>query len=166
VPALSQGKRGMKPEHLSSLCCTFNWIFSLNVPTMLVCRGFRKMARADIDDQKFTDLLLGEFPQLRDDVHESHGLVHLQMMEFVLFTDKASMAGDWATVERCLRLADTLLRYGDVTIRNAIHVSYLESLPREGEGHDRIRKMMTPELRQAWDNILAYLSALRSNDTP
>src|SRR5262245_18157227 len=117
------------------------------------------MAQGKIDKQKFSNLLLAEFPELRDDVHEWRDQEHLQMMEFVRFTDEASKAGDWATVERCLVLADTLLRYGDATIRNAVNVSYLESLPRDGDIHGRIRKMMTPELRQAWENILAYLSA-------
>lgn len=87
------------------------------------------------------------------------------MMEFQVLTEKASTAGDWPTVDRCLKLADTLLRNGDPEIRNAIHVSYLEQLPRVGEVHDRIREMMTPELGQAWDNILSYLSALGDGDT-
>jgi hypothetical protein len=116
------------------------------------------MVQRQIDDLKFAELLVREFPQLRDDVDEWQALEHLQMMEFVLLTEKASKAGDWGTVERCLRLADTLLRDGNARIKNAVHVSYLESLPREGEAHDRIRAVMTPELRQAWDRVLAYLS--------
>jgi hypothetical protein len=118
---------------------------------------------AEIDWQKFAELLVAEFPQLRDDVHESSGLLHLQMMEFYLVTETAINARGWATVERCLRLADTFLHDGDAEIRNAIHVSYLESLPREGDDHDRIREVMTPDLRKAWDDILAYLSTLRDN---
>jgi hypothetical protein len=121
------------------------------------------MAHAEIDGQKFTNLLLGEFPQLRDDVREWSGLLHLQMMEFHVVTERAIDAGDWTTVEKCLRLADTLLHHGDAEIRNAIHVSYLEHLPRKGDGHDRIRELMTPDLRKAWDDILAYLSTLHGN---
>jgi hypothetical protein len=121
------------------------------------------MAEAEIDGQKFAELLLGEFPQLRDDVHEWTGLPHLQMVEFQLLTEKAIDSGDWRTVERCLRLADTILHDGDAEIINAIHVSYLESLPREGDSHDRVREMMTPDLRKAWDDILAYLSTVRDN---
>jgi hypothetical protein len=94
-------------------------------------------------------------------IHEWHDLVHLQMMEFILVTENAIKARDWATVERCLKLADTLLHDGDAEIKNALHVSYLEHLPREGAMHDQIRETMTPELRLAWDNILTYLSALR-----
>jgi len=121
------------------------------------------MAQAEIDRQKFAELLLAEFPQLRDDVREWSGLLHLQMMEFHLVTEKAINAGDWTTVEKCLRLADTLLHDGDAEIRNAIRVSYLEHLPREGDKHGRIRELMTPDLRKAWNDLLAYLSTLRGN---
>jgi hypothetical protein len=36
------------------------------------------MTQAQIDGQKLAELLLIEFPELRDDLQESHGLVHLQ----------------------------------------------------------------------------------------
>ena len=64
------------------------------------------------------------------------------MMEFMLLTLRACKRGDWETVETCLRLADELLRLGDSKIKNAVYVSYLESLPRKGEVHDRLRKMV------------------------
>jgi hypothetical protein len=118
------------------------------------------MVQAQIDELRFAELVLTEFPQLRDDFQEHQGLVHLQMMEFELFTKRACKDGDWKTVERCLQLADKLLRFGDSNINNAVYVSYLESLPRTGEVHDRLQKMMTTELRKGWDDILAYLSKL------
>src|SRR5580704_11140965 len=118
------------------------------------------MTQAEIDSKKFVELLLAEFPELRDEAQECQGLVHLQMMEFALFTDRASKRGDWKSVDRCLRLADKLLRLGDYEISNAIYVSYLECLPRKGEIHDRLRKIMTTHLRKGWDDILGYLSKL------
>jgi hypothetical protein len=118
------------------------------------------MTQVPIDDQRFAELLLLEFPELRDEIREWQGLGHLQMMEFVLFTERACARGDWETVEKCLRLADRLLRFGDSKVNNAVYVSYLESLPRKGAVHDRLRKIMTNDLRKAWDDILAYLSKL------
>jgi hypothetical protein len=118
------------------------------------------MTQAQIDGQKFAELLLMEFPELRVEIQESQGLEHLQMMEFMLFTVRACERAEWATVEKCLRLADELLRLGDSKIKNAVYVSYLESLPRKGEVHDRLRKMMTSDQRKGWDEILAYLSKL------
>lgn len=118
------------------------------------------MAQAQIDAQKCAELLLIEFPELREEIQQSQGLGHLQIIEFVVFTQHACKRGDWVTAEKCLRLADKLLRYGDYNVSNAVYVSNLECLPRKGEVHDRLRKMMTSDLRTGWDEILAYLSKL------
>jgi hypothetical protein len=118
------------------------------------------MIQTQIDGQKFAELLVAEFPQLRDECQQNQGLAHIQMMEFALFTERECQRGNWETVEKCLRLADRLLRFGDSHINNAVYVSYLECLPRKGEVHDRLRLTMTTSLRKAWDKILAYLSKL------
>jgi hypothetical protein len=118
------------------------------------------MSQAQIDGPEFAKLLLLKFPELQAEIQESEGLEHLQMMEFMLFTLRACERGDWPTVGTCLQFADELLRLGDAKIKNAVYVSYLESLPRKGETHERIRKMMTTELRKGWNDILAYLSKL------
>lgn len=60
-----------------------------------------RMAQAQIDGEKFVDLVPAEFPQLRDDFQEWDGLEHLQMMEFVLLSPKEMKDGHWATVKRC-----------------------------------------------------------------
>jgi hypothetical protein len=116
------------------------------------------MTQAQIDGPKFAELLLIEFPQLREQIHERRGLVHLEMLEFAVFTERACKRGDWVTVEKCLRLADKLLRSGDSDVRNAVYVSYLEILPRKGVVYDRLREVMTSDLRKGLDEILAYSS--------
>jgi len=121
-----------------------------------VPRGFT----LKIDCQRFEKELLVEFPELHDEIKNCHRLDHLVMMEFVVFTERACKSEDWKTVERCLRLADKLLRHGNSKVKNAVYVSYLESLPRKGNVHDRLRKMMTTDLRKGWDDILEYLSKL------
>jgi hypothetical protein len=113
---------------------------------------------ATIDKLKFLELLLAEFPDLRDECEGYEGLVHLQMMEFALFTARECKLGNLETVAKCLRLAHRLLQFGDSEINNAVYVSYLEYLPRKGDGRDQIRMAMTSDLRQAWDDILDYLS--------
>ena len=78
-------------------------------------------------------------------------------MEFVLFTERACRRRDWETVRKCLRLADKLLRDGNSEIKNAVYVSYLESLPR-GRVHERLLNMMPRDLRKGWDDIMDYMS--------
>jgi hypothetical protein len=113
-----------------------------------------------IESQEFGELLLAEFPELREEIIEYEDLDHLKMIEFALFTVRACKRKDWKTVERCLRLAHRLLRDGDSQINNAVYVSYLETLPRKGKIHGQLRRMMTTDLRKGWDRILDYLSRL------
>jgi len=67
------------------------------------------MTQATIDNEKFEELLLLEFPELQDEIREYQGLDHLQMMEFALFSARACERGDMVTVKRCLSLADRFL---------------------------------------------------------
>jgi len=117
-------------------------------------------APPQIDSARFGELLLAEFPELKDRVEEHKSLDHLKMMEFALFSTEACERGEWAKVEKCLLLADKLLRYGDPMVNNAVYVSYLEILPRKGAIHERLRRMMSIDLRKGWDRILGYLSKL------
>lgn len=117
-------------------------------------------APPQIDSARFGELLLAEFPELEDRVAEYESLNHLKMMEFALFSTELCERGEWAKVEKCLLLADKLLRDGDPMVNNAVYVSYLEMLPRKGTIHERLRRMMTIDLRKGWDRILDYLSRL------
>jgi len=119
-----------------------------------------KSGQSEIDGRKFEEELVTEIPELREELADWLGLDHLVMMEFALFTVQACKREAWKTVERCLRLADRLLRHGDLEVSNAVYVSYLEILPRKGKAHDRLRSMMTTDLRKGWDDILDYLSRL------
>jgi hypothetical protein len=123
------------------------------------------MLPGQIDERKFAEMVLAEFPELQEDFDEWHGLEHLQMMEFWLLTEKALNRSDWNTIGKCLRLADNLLEHGNSAIKNAVYVSYLERFPRNGEVHNRVREMMSPHLRQGWDDILAYLKELLGDTT-
>ncbi len=122
------------------------------------------MAKDEINERTFANIVLSEFPQLCDAFREWEGLCHLQMMEFRLFTLEAAKNGDWTTVAKSLKVADKLMRHGDARVKNSTYVSYLEHFPRQGEIHSRLRQMMTTELRQAWDDILGYLEQLLGKD--
>jgi hypothetical protein len=123
------------------------------------------MAKDEINERTFANLVLSEFPRLCDALRESEGLCHLQMMEFRLFTLEAANNGDWTTVAKSLEVADNLMRHGDARVKNSIYVSYLEHFPRQGEIRSRLRQMMTTELRQSWDDSLGYLEQLLGKDS-
>jgi hypothetical protein len=115
-------------------------------------------------EQDFERLVLAEFPSLRPDFEEWKGLLDLQMMEFEIFTEKAAAAGQSEILERCLRLADLFIREGDKSLWNALHVSFLENLPRQGDVYRTLRQKMSPVLCKGWDDIVAYVSSGSGND--
>lgn len=105
----------------------------------------------------FEQLVLREFPSLRDDFTEWEGLLHLQVMEFATFTERAAAAGQNDILQTCLKLADLFVREGDQEVWNAMHVSFLEALPRQGDVYLMLRRGMSTILCKGWDDILAYL---------
>ena len=117
-----------------------------------------------LSSKDFERLVLQEFPSLRDDFTEWQGLLHLQVMEFVTFTEKAAATGQSAIVQACLRLADQFMREGDPEVRNAMYVSFLESLPRQGDVHLILRSAMSPTLCKGWDDILACVKVVGTKD--
>jgi hypothetical protein len=87
-------------------------------------------------------------------------LEQVQMAEFVRFAERPPNDGNRDTVKKCWSVADGLLRPGRAKRKNAASISSLEDLPGQGEVHDRMREMMSPELRQGWDDAISYLEKL------
>lgn len=120
----------------------------------------------ELGAQDFERLVLHEFPSLRPDFEEWEGLMYLQMMEFMLFTQNAAATNQPEVLERCLRLADLFNAEGDHFLWNALHVSFLEQLPLEGDVHRTLRLAMSPALCKGWDDIVAYMNSILKNNNP
>ncbi len=118
----------------------------------------------ELGAQDFERLVLAEFPSLRLDFEEWEGLMHLQMMEFRFFTERAAATDQPELLERCLRLADRFMAEGDQDLWNALHVSFLEHLPLQGEVHRTLCQVMSPPLRKGWDDIVAYNNSIGGNN--
>ena len=89
-------------------------------------------------------------------------LEQLHMAEFVRFAERSANDGNRDTVNKCGSVADGLWRQGKAKLKNAASISSssLEDLPRQGEVHDRLRQMMSPELRQVWNDATSCLEKL------
>ncbi len=85
-------------------------------------------------------------------------------LEFMLFTKKAAAANGHKILERCLQLADRFIAEGDQDLQNALAVSFLEHLPRQGEVHRKLRRAMSLAMRQGWDDIVAYMDSIPEKD--
>lgn len=109
---------------------------------------------------QFIEQLVTEFPELRDDIKEAEGLLHVQMGSFARITQAAIDAGDYETLRRQFMLADRFFRDAAPDLQNAFYVSYLEHLDFRGTHGQRAQSFMSSDLRKGWQNIMDYLDEL------
>jgi hypothetical protein len=74
-----------------------------------------------VNANDFKKLVLSRFPSLQDAFEEWRGLVHLQVGEFMRFTQSAIEAGSFDVVSQCFEVATAALIEGDESLRNAIY---------------------------------------------
>ncbi len=111
-----------------------------------------------VDTIEFSGVVIREFPQLKQefDYWGDDDLLHLQMMEFLKFTQNEIASRSFDVVRKCFEIAATGLKNGDDALRNAIYVSFLEGLDlRSDEGREAYT-LMPDELKKGRDEILDY----------
>ena len=119
-----------------------------------------------MDASEFCNIVLSEFPSLRQDFEEWEGLIHLQVSEFLRFTERGIEAKSFEVVSKCFELANTALVKGDDDLRNAIYVSYLEHLDLRSDAGKRAAQLMPAELIQGRNDILDYDERLLGRKMP
>ena len=110
------------------------------------------VARSHLD---FIGAVLGEFPELREQLEESAGLPHAQAGEFATFTQAAKDRGDPATYERCMKLVDRVFAEADADLAGILRGSYIEHLEFEGSRGPAFWRLVPPRLQNVWNQIAA-----------
>ncbi len=106
---------------------------------------------------EFRSLVLDEFPKLEQDFAEwGDDLLHLEMMEFLVFTQNAIKQRSFDIVTKCFTIANAALKDGDNALKNAVYVSFLEDLDLSGDEGRQAAEIMPPDLRAGLDKILDY----------
>ncbi|MEY2536845.1 MAG: hypothetical protein QOG67_585 [Verrucomicrobiota bacterium] len=106
---------------------------------------------------QFIEQLVAEFPELRHDIEDETGLLHLQMAAFARSTQAAIDTGDTETLKRHFAFADRFFYHSADDLENALNVSYLENLEFTAPHGESARSLMSPALRQGWQDIMDYL---------
>ena len=119
-----------------------------------------------MDASDFQALVVSRFPTLRDDFEDWPNLVHLQVGEFLAFTQSAIAAGNLDVVAECFEIATAALTQGDKSLQNAIYVSYLEDLDLRSGAGQRAAQFMPPELKKGRNAILDYDEQLLGRKCP
>jgi hypothetical protein len=106
---------------------------------------------------EFRTLVAHEFPELRHELeYWEDDLPHLQMSEFLDFTQKAIEARSFDVVRKSFEIATTALKNGDGTLLNCIYVGFLERLDFRSDAGKEAFRLMPTEVRIARCDILDY----------
>ena len=110
-----------------------------------------------MDTAEFRCLVIREFPQLREafDCWEDD-LPHLQMGEFLNFTQGAIEARSFDVVRKSFEIATTALKSGEDALLNAIYVSFLEHLDFRSDAGKEALLLMPVELKKGRYDVLDY----------
>jgi hypothetical protein len=81
-----------------------------------------------VNEARFLELALVEFPSLGAEFAEDEGLVHLQMAALSRLTQESIGRNDFATISRCYSLLEEIVKSATFEVENAIYVSFLENL--------------------------------------
>ena len=106
---------------------------------------------------EFRILVAHEFPQLRDELeYWEDDLSHVQMGEFLDFTQKAIETRSFDVVRKSFEIATTALKSGDDTLLNAIFVAFLKHLDFRSDAGKEVFLLMPAELKRGRYEILDY----------
>ena len=119
-----------------------------------------------MDETTFCNLVLGEFPDLREDFAEWNGLIHLQVGESRRFTQSAIETRSFEVVSKCFALAVAALCEGEGSLRNAIYVSYLEHLDLGSDSGKMAIQLMPLALKKGREDVLDYDEKLLGRKWP
>jgi hypothetical protein len=106
---------------------------------------------------EFRCLVTREFPQLQEEFDcWEDDLPHLQMAEFLKFTQEAIEARSFGVARKSFEIATTALKSGEDALLNAIYVSFLEHLDFRSDAGKEALLLMPAELKKGRYDILAY----------
>ena len=108
----------------------------------------------------FTRRVLAEFPEIRPEIEDSDGLLHIEIGVLAEHAQSAKGRADWSTYERCMRLIDELFVSPDPQLENAIYVSFLEYLDFNGKRGAKAWSLLSPRLQAGWHRVMEHLKKL------
>lgn len=109
-----------------------------------------------VNEAKFLELALAEFPSLGEEFAEVEGLFHFQMAAFSRLAKVAINRNDLVTLKRCYALLEEVAKSATFGVKNAIHVSFLENIDFESSPYGAEAKRLLPPLLS---KMLAELEA-------
>ncbi|PLX91254.1 MAG: hypothetical protein C0620_11830 [Desulfuromonas sp.] len=113
-----------------------------------------------IDGMKFRQNLLRQFPELKEEIEENEGLVHMEMGALESLANEHIKNGNFEGLQKAYNFIATLFeefRGTDPSVINAISVSFLEGLNFEDKKYGkRAKSLLPPELLKLWNEQMEH----------
>ena len=110
-----------------------------------------------MDTAEFRCLVAHEFPELREELeYWEDDLGHLQMGEFLNFTQEAIEARSFDVVRKSFEIATNAIKNGDAALLNEIYVAFLEKLDFRSDAGKEAARLLPAELKKGRYAILDY----------
>ncbi|MBS1636981.1 MAG: hypothetical protein JST26_13775 [Bacteroidetes bacterium] len=108
-------------------------------------------------EHEVTDLLSNELPVINESLEKADNPhnIYTVMQSFADFTKQFIKQGNLKETMHCFTLADTMLKHGNATVRNAIENGYLYSISgvieMAGQSQQLIKNMLSDTLRKEYN---------------
>ena len=108
-----------------------------------------------VDESELTILLGKHFPEIKEEIEEDNGLVHIQIGALERLASTSIEAGNFEILKKAYEFVSDLVRHQkevDSNIINAINVSFLEGLNFQNKNHGEVAKgLLPPILLSMWE---------------
>lgn len=110
---------------------------------------------------EFLRELLFLYPQLREDVEESEGLLHCQMSALQRFAEDLCEDRKMEAARECFEFVEKYFVQAKSDLLNAINVSFLEYFKFfPGLSEEEFKEVMPPTLYQGYVDMIIYMEDL------
>lgn len=104
---------------------------------------------------EFLKIVKEAFPELRNIINAEEGLLHFEMDVFRRYAQKAIFDGDKDAFVRCADIANMAYHKGNIALKNAVDVSFVEMLDFSSEA-----KKKAISYEWAWQAMPSQLKEL------
>jgi len=128
--------------------------------------NFRIVKDSEVNGPKnrFSRELLEKYPQLREEVENNDGLLHLDMSTIQRHAEQLCEDRELEQIGDCFEWINTFYSEGHSDLVNAINVSFLEYFEyQRGLSLEEFEELMPKELHRAYVEQMEYMENLANN---
>lgn len=117
-----------------------------------------QVSKPKLSDQELIDLLVKQFPDIKEDVLDDHGLIYLQVGALARYANQCIDKARFDELSRTFSFFDKVIEKVSSNMNNAFFVSFLEHIDMDGDSEKE-----KSALKLLPNKYLPYYRALRNS---